>query len=283
MAALDWLYQQRSTYTIASANLSLGGGYYSSYCDATYASYKLVVDNLISAGIATVIAAGNNGFTDGVSGPGCISSAITVGAPSKTDTVASSRMSMTRSISGRRACRSDRRCQGRPTSSGTGRRWPPRMSPARGRCSKSHSPGASVAQLRSALVLGGVPITAYGVTVPRIQIDAALTSLGPTPTSTGTPTTTSTATQTSTPTRTPTVTPTTTATTTSTPTPSPTATLTQTQAPTPSPVGPPPVFDDVPEGHWAKDYIEALYHDGYVVGCNTTPRTLLPGASPQPR
>jgi hypothetical protein len=26
MAALDWLYQQRSTYTIASANLSLGGG-----------------------------------------------------------------------------------------------------------------------------------------------------------------------------------------------------------------------------------------------------------------
>ncbi len=267
MAALDWLYQQRSTYTIASANLSLGGGYYSSYCDATYASYKLIVDNLISAGIATVIAAGNNGFTDGVSGPGCISSAITVGATSKTDTVAgfsnvddtldfwAPGVSIQSSVPG-----------------GTYQYWngtsmaAPHVAGAWA-VLKSHSPGATVAQLRTALILGGVPITAYGVTVPRIQIDAALTSLGPTPTSTGTATTTSTATQTSTPTTTPTptvtVTPTPTATTTSTPTVTPTPTAT-------------PIFDDVPYTHWANDYIEALYTAGYVVGCNTTPRQYCP-------
>jgi hypothetical protein len=37
---------------------------------------------------------------------------------------------------------------------------------------------------------------------------------------------------------------------------------------------PPPVFADVPEGHWAKDYIEALYDAGFVAGCQTTPTRL---------
>jgi hypothetical protein len=144
---------------------------------------------------------------------------------------------------------------------------------------KSHSPGATVAELRTALILGGVPITACGVTVPRIQIDAALASLGPTPTSTGTATTTSTATQTSTPTPSPTATLTPTPTATLTPTATatatvtPTATLTPTVTNTPTPT---PIFDDVPYGHWAKDYIEALYTAGYVAGCSTSPRLYCP-------
>jgi subtilisin len=279
MAALDWLYQQRSTYTIASANLSLGGGYYSSYCDAAYASYKVIIDNLVSAGTATVIAAGNNGFTDGISGPGCISSAITVGATSKTDAVASFSnvddtldfwapgVSIQSSVPG-----------------GTYQFWngtsmaAPHVAGAWA-VLKSHSPGASVAQIRTALALSGVPITAYGVTVPRIQIDAALTGLGPTPTATATATTTSTATRTSTstpsPTATVTLTPTVTPTPTSTPTPTVTATATPTSTPTHTPT-PTPIFDDVPYGHWAKAYIEALYTAGYVAGCSTSPRLYCP-------
>src|SRR2546425_12543627 len=51
--------------------------------------HKTIIDNLRSAGIATVIAAGNAGATNAISVPGCISSAISVGATTKTDDVAS--------------------------------------------------------------------------------------------------------------------------------------------------------------------------------------------------
>ncbi|MEW6568905.1 MAG: hypothetical protein AB1449_12220 [Chloroflexota bacterium] len=38
----------------------------------------------------------------------------------------------------------------------------------------------------------------------------------------------------------------------------------------------PPIFDDVPIDHWARDYIEALYRAGYVVGCSHAPRLYCP-------
>jgi len=267
MAALDWLYQQRASYAIASANLSLGGGRYTSYCDTDplYASYKPFIDNLISAGIATVIAAGNNGYTDAVSGPGCISSAITVGATTKSDAVAVSPPLVWGSNSNDTldfwapgvSIQSSVPGGGYDAWSGTSMAAP--HVAGAWAVLKSHSPGASVTQLRTALILGGVPITdpRNGITVPRIQVDAALTSLGPTPTATATPT--------HTPTATPTLTP----------TASPTATLTLTPTVTLTPT-PTPIFDDVPYGYWAKDYIEALYDAGYISGCSTSPRLYCP-------
>lgn len=76
---LERVYALRSTYDIASANMSIGGGTkQTSYCDGD--SRKGVIDNLASAGIATVISAGNNSWRDGVSTPGCISTAYTIGA-----------------------------------------------------------------------------------------------------------------------------------------------------------------------------------------------------------
>lgn len=74
---------------IAAVNLSLGGGMNTSACDSTYPSIKAAIDNLAAAGIATVIAAGNDGYTNAVGFPGCISSAITVGATTKSDAIAS--------------------------------------------------------------------------------------------------------------------------------------------------------------------------------------------------
>jgi subtilisin family serine protease len=47
------------------------------------------VQKLRGVGIATVIAAGNDGLTGYVGAPGCISSAVTVGSTTKTDTVSS--------------------------------------------------------------------------------------------------------------------------------------------------------------------------------------------------
>jgi subtilisin family serine protease len=69
---------------LASVNMSLGGGAPSTNCDATNSSTKAAIDNLISRGVATVIASGNNGFTTGVSSPACISTAVSVGSTTKT-------------------------------------------------------------------------------------------------------------------------------------------------------------------------------------------------------
>ncbi len=77
------------TTSIASVNLSLGGGQYNSPCDAQQSVTKAAIDNLRSVGIATVVASGNDGFTSSMSSPACISTAISVGATSDDDTVGS--------------------------------------------------------------------------------------------------------------------------------------------------------------------------------------------------
>ena len=87
VAALEYVYSQRFNYSIAAVNMSLGGGRNTGFCDSD--SRKPAIDNLRAAGIATVIASGNNGYTDSVSTPGCISSAVVIGATNKDDTVAS--------------------------------------------------------------------------------------------------------------------------------------------------------------------------------------------------
>jgi subtilisin family serine protease len=67
---------------IDAVNMSLGGGGTTGFCDTD--PRKLIIDQLRSARIATVIASGNSGFINGVGAPGCISTAITVGASTKT-------------------------------------------------------------------------------------------------------------------------------------------------------------------------------------------------------
>ncbi len=84
---LQRVYALRNTYSIASVNMSLGGGSNTSYCDG--ASQKPAIDALRSAGIATVIASGNNSYTGSISSPGCISSAVSVGSTTKADEVSS--------------------------------------------------------------------------------------------------------------------------------------------------------------------------------------------------
>lgn len=85
LAGLNYIYSLRSTYSIAAINLSLGSGSYSSNCDSTYSSYATAIDQLRSAGIATVAASGNGGSCSGIGAPACISSAISVGATTDAD------------------------------------------------------------------------------------------------------------------------------------------------------------------------------------------------------
>jgi hypothetical protein len=77
---LERVYALRGTYDIAAVNMSLGGGQFSSTCDNDDPATKSAIDNLRSAGIATVIAAGNDGWRTSISAPACISSAVSVAA-----------------------------------------------------------------------------------------------------------------------------------------------------------------------------------------------------------
>lgn len=78
MLALERVLELSNSRQIAAANMSLGGGRHTTHCDGD--PLKPIIDNLLLAGIATVISSGNNGYTDSVGSPGCISTAVTVGS-----------------------------------------------------------------------------------------------------------------------------------------------------------------------------------------------------------
>lgn len=71
---------------IAAVNLSLGGGEHSTHC--TDSPFRPALQGVRSAGIAPVIAAGNDSLGAAVGSPGCVPEAITVGATNDDDSVA---------------------------------------------------------------------------------------------------------------------------------------------------------------------------------------------------
>jgi subtilisin family serine protease len=88
-AALDHVLTLSSSRAIAAANLSVGGDLYGdpALCDAGEPLLKAAIDNLRAAGIVTVAASGNDAALSSIAAPGCISSAVSVGATSDTDLV----------------------------------------------------------------------------------------------------------------------------------------------------------------------------------------------------
>lgn len=85
LAALEVVLSRRASYSIAAVNMSLGGGKYTGYCDSSFPSFASLISSLRSYKIPVIIASGNDGYSDGIAQPACISSAISVGATSKYD------------------------------------------------------------------------------------------------------------------------------------------------------------------------------------------------------
>ena len=81
IAALNYVYNQRTAFagkTIAAINMSLGGGEFLAPCSRDTRATPIA--RLRAAGIATVIASGNSGYTDAMHAPGCVPGAVSVGS-----------------------------------------------------------------------------------------------------------------------------------------------------------------------------------------------------------
>ena len=180
-----------SSFSIAAVNMSLGVGRYFANCDAEQAATKSAIDNLRSVGIATVIASGNDGYTDSLSSPGCISTAVSVGSTDDgsngtsadvvsifNSTHASNSASFLNLLAPGRWINSSIPGGGFLNLQGTSMATP--HVTGAWAVLKSKSPSASVDQILAALTTTGVPVTdsRNNVTKPRIKVDAAVNALG---------------------------------------------------------------------------------------------------------
>jgi subtilisin len=91
VAALEHVFNLRNSFQIAAVNMSISGDIFASQatCDFENSATKAAIDNLRSVGIATIASSGNNGYSNAIGYPGCISSAVSVGSTSKADEVSS--------------------------------------------------------------------------------------------------------------------------------------------------------------------------------------------------
>ncbi|MET0486845.1 MAG: S8 family serine peptidase [Candidatus Rokuibacteriota bacterium] len=80
LAGLERVYLLRHTYNFAAVNMSLGvpGFGRVTTCDDLLPAMTTIIQNLKAAGIATVIASGDDGFANAVSFPACIGAAVSV-------------------------------------------------------------------------------------------------------------------------------------------------------------------------------------------------------------
>ena len=159
--------------------MSLGGGKFSSFCNTD--SRKAAIDNLRTVNVATVISSGNNGYNGFVGAPGCISTAMTVGATTDSDGVASFSnhatlvdflapgVSVLSSVPGGGYSSWNGTSMAAPHVTGAFAALMDRV------------PSATETAIETALEITGLSVTRSGITKPRIRVYQALNYLLPRP------------------------------------------------------------------------------------------------------
>lgn len=79
LSGINWCIANRATYNIVAINMSLGGGRYYSQISPTD-SVGVALQNARNSGILTIVASGNEGYTDSLAWPAAYSNAVSVGA-----------------------------------------------------------------------------------------------------------------------------------------------------------------------------------------------------------
>lgn len=173
---LEKVYALKEAGTdIVAANLSLGGGRWTTACTAD--ARKTIIDNLYAKGVATVAAAGNNGYTGAVNAPGCVPSAVTVGSTTDDDQLSSFSnrgplldllapgTSIVSSVPG-----------GTYLSKNGTSMASPHVAGALAVLRQTY-PTEGIDSLVSLLATSGTPITYTGATTPRIDVGKAVTAI----------------------------------------------------------------------------------------------------------
>jgi hypothetical protein len=188
IAGLDYVYSIRGSYSIAAVNMSLGGGRYydSATCDSANTARKASIDNLRSAGIASAISSGNNGYCDSLGAPGCISTAVSVGASDDSDVEAwfsNWQPAMLKLFAPGVGIYSSTGDSDTSYESWDGTSMAAPHVTGAWALIKQAIPSGSVTDILSTLRNTGVNISSVcsdpSITVPRIQIDDAITALLP--------------------------------------------------------------------------------------------------------
>jgi subtilisin family serine protease len=186
IAGIDHAQSLAGGLPLVAVNLSLGSGkfYGKSGCDNGNVATKSAIDALLAAGVATVAASGNDGWPDAMNAPGCISSAIGVGATTDADGVASfsNSMYMLDLFAPGVTVRSARAGGGTVSASGTSMATP-QVTGALAVLRQADG-AATIADLLGALQSTGLPITdtrvgAGNLTRARIRLDTAVKSRAP--------------------------------------------------------------------------------------------------------
>jgi len=78
LSAISWVIANQATYNIVAMNLSLGSGAFTA--PVTSGVYNTAVARARAAGILTIAAAGNDGYTNALSQPAAVTGVVSVGA-----------------------------------------------------------------------------------------------------------------------------------------------------------------------------------------------------------
>ncbi|MFE5946953.1 S8 family serine peptidase [Streptomyces sp. NPDC056480] len=162
---------KRAGTDIVAANMSLGSGRWTSSCFTD--ARKAIIDNLLAEGVATVVAAGNNGYAEAVNAPGCVPSALTVGSTTDDDQLSSftNRGALLDLLAPGTGIVSSVPGGGFAAKDGTSMAAP-HVAGALAVLRQSF-PEKSVTELEALLLESGEALTYAGAVTPRIQLDAA--------------------------------------------------------------------------------------------------------------
>lgn len=181
LAAMQHVLALSAFHDVAAVNLSLGGQAFgtSQSCNQASPSQVNAIAQLRSARIATVAASGNDGFTNAVSSPACLSNAISVGSVSDLDAASdfSNSADFLDVLAPGETIVSAADGGGTRVASGTSMATPHVAGAIA--AIREAVPNATVDEIENALVLSGAPILdeRNGITKPRIRLDQAIAML----------------------------------------------------------------------------------------------------------